>query len=201
MTSGESLLDRMFNRPSGIPGRIGAALMVRMNDSVTADVVDFLDVEPESAILEIGFGPGIGIEHAAEVVTDGYVAGVDVSEMMVERAIRRNEAAIDAGRVDLRRASVEDLAFPDGRFDAVFSINSLHAWPEQRDGLEEIHRVLQPDGAVVILLTKHAGRPDEPLDDLLRSAGFEDVRPLSRFDGECVLGRKRTFGCSSDEGA
>lgn len=190
MSNGRSFFDRMFDRPSGIPGRIGAVLMAHMNNAAATDVLELLDLDPADSVLEIGFGPGIGIEYAAEIVAEGYVAGVDVSEMMVERATRRNESAIESGLVDLRLGSVEDLPVPDETFDAAFSINSLHAWPDQRAGLEEVHRVLRPDGTVAVLLTKHAGRPDEQLDDLLRAAGFEHIQYGISFDGDCVLGRK-----------
>lgn len=190
MGDDSSVLDRMFNHPSGLPGRIGAILMTRMNGSVSVDVVDHFDLEPTDSVLEIGFGPGLGIERAVEAAPNGYVAGVDVSAMMVERATRRNERVVDAGRVDLRRGSVEDLPFPDKTFDAAFSINSLHAWPDQRAGLDEIRRVLRPGGTVAIVLTKHAGRPDEPLEELLRAAGFERVRSTTNVGGECVHGCK-----------
>lgn len=192
MAEDNALFDRMFNHPSGIPGRIGAALMARMNATVAVDVVDLLEIGPADAVLEIGFGPGIAVETAAEVATEGYVAGIDSSEMMVERAIRRNEAAIDAGRVELRRGSVEDLPFHSETFDAAFSINSLHAWPDSRVGLGEMYRVLRPAATVAIVRTKHAGRPDDPLEYLLRTAGFEHVQQVAHIGSECVLGRKST---------
>lgn len=190
MTEDETFLDRMFTQPSGLSGRIGAMLMAHMNTTVAANVVDYLEIGSTDAVLEIGFGPGAGIEYAAETAEEGYVAGVDVSELMVERATRRNEAAIDAGLVDLRQGSVDDLPFEDETFDAAFSINSLYAWPDQHAGLAEIHRVLHPEGIVAIVLTKHAGRPDEPLEDLLRAAGFDRIREIAGVEGECIRGRK-----------
>lgn len=192
MTHDESVFDRMFNRPSGLPGRIGALLMARMNGSVAAAVLDGLEVDRTAAVLEVGFGPGVGIEHAAARAPDGYVAGVDVSELMVERARRRNATAVETSPVDLRTGSVEDLPFDDETFDAAFSVNSVHAWPDQPAGANELYRVLEPGGRVALVLTKHAGQPDEPLDALLRTAGFERIRHLSQIDGAAVVGSKPT---------
>ncbi|WP_306052205.1 class I SAM-dependent methyltransferase [Natronococcus wangiae] len=183
------VLDGMFSRPSGVLGRIGGALMARTNDDVAAQVVDALDLNTTDSALEVGFGPGPGIERAAGVVADGRVAGVDYSETMVDRARRRNAGTIDAGRVDLRYGSVEALPFDDDdAFDDAFSINSLHVWPDRRAGLREIRRVLRPGGTVIVALTPHAGRPDD-LDHLLRDAEFEDVRRLTGIDADCVAGR------------
>lgn len=178
----------MFGRPSGVLGRVGARLMSRMNADAAAAVVDELDVAPTDAVLEVGFGPGIGVERAAQAAADGFVAGVDYSEMMVERATRRNEAAIEEGRVDLRYGSATDLPFEDASFDAAFSVNSLHVWPDQRAGLAELFRVLKPGGTVAITLTAYAGEPDEPVEALLRERGFEDVRRTEPT--ETVLGTK-----------
>lgn len=180
------IADRMFGRPSGYLGRIGGRIMERTNADVAAAVVDELDLAPTDSVLEVGFGPGVGIELAAETAVDGFVAGVDPSATMVERTTRRNRAAIEAGTVDLRYGTATDLPFADATFDAAFSINSLHLWGDPRAGLAEIARVLKPGGTVAVTLTSRADRPEEPLESLLRAAGFEDVR---RTDpAETVLG-------------
>lgn len=190
MAGTRSVFVRMFDRPSGLPGRIGAILMARLNAPVAAAVLESLEVEPSDAVLEVGFGPGVGIERAAELASSGYVAGVDVSQPMVDRARRRNADAVEAGLVDLRQGSAEDLPFEDGAFDAAFAINTVHAWADQAAGVSEMVRVLAPGGRVALVSTKHAGRPDEPLAALLGAAGFERVHHRPQFDGEFVLGRK-----------
>src|SRR5215467_5944699 len=58
-------------------------------------------------VLEVGFGPGIAIRALSRRATHGLVCGIDHSAVMVRHATRRNAAAVRAGRVDLRLASVE----------------------------------------------------------------------------------------------
>jgi ubiquinone/menaquinone biosynthesis C-methylase UbiE len=106
--------------------------------------VMLLGVQPADHVLEIGFGPGIAIERLASIVH--LVAGVDVSEVMVAQASRRNAAAIRAGRVDLTQGSAGNLPYLDQQFDRVLAINSLHIWSAPQTGLHEIHRVLKPGG-------------------------------------------------------
>lgn len=181
-----SIAERILGRPSEDLGRIGSRVVSATNADAAAAVVDELDLEPTDRVLEVGFGPGAGIERAAEAAADGYVAGVDHSQTMVERATRRNRAEIEAGHVDLRYGSASDLPFADATFDAAFSIDSVHVWSDPRAGVAELARVLKPGGTVAVALTARAGRLDEPLERLLRETGFEDVRRTE--PAETVIG-------------
>src|SRR5215813_4859862 len=100
---------RMFGRPQGVLGRVGGIIMARTNQQCAAWVIDLLGIQPHDRVLEVGFGPGVGIELLARSVSGGYIAGVDPSEGMVEQATARNVKAIESGRVDLRYGSVERL--------------------------------------------------------------------------------------------
>jgi Methyltransferase domain len=53
-------------------------------------VLDVLGLRPSDSLLEIGPGPGVGVELAATRAPRGRVVGVDASETMLARARRRN---------------------------------------------------------------------------------------------------------------
>jgi SAM-dependent methyltransferase len=55
---------------------------------------DLLEVEPNDSMLEVGFGPGVVIQHLSKLAPAGHVAGIDQSWEMVEQARARNETAI-----------------------------------------------------------------------------------------------------------
>ncbi|WP_368085816.1 class I SAM-dependent methyltransferase [Halalkalicoccus jeotgali] len=63
--------------------------------------------------LEVGIKPGVSIQHAATRVLDGFVAGVDTSEVMLAQARDRNRQAIEAGRVALAHESATSLPHED----------------------------------------------------------------------------------------
>lgn len=172
----DALLRRMFGRPRGLLGRVGGRLMTGRDKRAMAEwVLSELAVESTDHVLEVGFGPGIGIERAAAAASDGFVAGVDYSREMVEMARARNAAAIDAGRVDLRYGSADDLPFEDATFDGAFSINSMQLWPDAVAGLGEMRRVLKPGGRVALGFTPVAGQSPTEVRPLLTRAGFDDV--------------------------
>jgi ubiquinone/menaquinone biosynthesis C-methylase UbiE len=185
-----NLLLRMFGRPTGMLGRLGGIIMARMNRAAAAQVIALLDVQPGDKVLEIGFGPGVGIGLLAQRAPRGCVAGVDPSREMVAQATARNAAAIRAGRVDLRQGSVDRLPFADGAFDKVVAINSMQVWPDAAAGLREVRRVLERGGHVALGFTPHSGQAKSEVAGALTAAGFADARTVDGQDVFCVIASK-----------
>lgn len=185
----EKVAERMFGRPTGVLGKLGGVLMARTNAGAAQWVLTLLDVRPDDRVLEVGFGPGIGIQYAAEVTPDGFVAGIDCSDAMVNQARKRNAAALQTGRVELQRGSAVDLPYEDDAFDKAFSINSMQVWPDAGAGLRELHRVLKSGGTVALAFTPHARQPSDELVDMLTEAGFEEARLEEGESAVCALAR------------
>jgi len=102
MDWGRELLLRMFGRPKGFLGRLGGLIMARVNRDAAAQVIKLLGIRPDDKVLEVGFGPGVGIQLLLERITGGWVAGVDQSQEMIRQAAARNSSALRKRRVDLR---------------------------------------------------------------------------------------------------
>ena len=105
---------------------------------VREDFLAILHNERLTRLLEIGAGPGrdgaFFAERGLEVVC------VDLSPEMVRLC---REKGLEAHDMD-----AADLGFPDGSFDAVYSLNSLLHLPESEfpKTLREVRRVLRPSG-------------------------------------------------------
>lgn len=186
-------------RPTGWVGQIVGYIMSRYNQPENEWTVSLLDIRSIDRILEIGFGPGLAIQYASKLATDGLVAGIDWSDTMLEAATKRNIAAIREKRVQLKRGDVAAIPYPDGSFDKVMAINSIYFWSSPLTGLKEIQRVLKPNGQVAIMARK-SQRPEyqsfsgEQLSARLTEAGFRQVRvvdgPNPKHPILCVLGVK-----------
>jgi ubiquinone/menaquinone biosynthesis C-methylase UbiE len=190
MTLGDRILMRMFGRPEGLPGRLGGLILAHGNRRFAEEVVAFLEMRPSDDVLEVGFGPGVGIALLAGAATVGTVAGVDPSSEMVAQAAARNAAAIEAGAVDLRRGSVDSMPFGDAAFDLALAINSMQVWPDALAGLREIRRVLRTGGRVALAFTPRSGQTRAGVTEMLASAGFADPRLVDLRGGFCALARK-----------
>jgi ubiquinone/menaquinone biosynthesis C-methylase UbiE len=190
MSLGDRILMRMFGRPEGLPGRLGGIILARANRKFAEEMVAFLNIKASEKILEVGFGPGVGLELLASAAPEGTVAGIDPSEEMVEQAAARNAAAIRTGAVDLRHGTVERMPFEDDAFDTVLAINSMQVWPDASAGLREIRRVLRVGGRVALAFTPNSRQPRAGVPELLSSAGFEDARLVELRGGFCASARK-----------
>jgi ubiquinone/menaquinone biosynthesis C-methylase UbiE len=181
-------LMRVFGRPTGILGKLGGMIMARTNAAFARSVISLLDVQSSEKVLEVGFGPGVGIQLLAR--SAARVAGVDCSTEMVQQAKTRNAEAIARRVVELRHGSVEDLPFEGGTFDAVLAINSMQVWSDVMAGLREVSRVTRSGGRVALGFTPYSGRSRDGIPELLSAAGFAQVRVVDTEHGFCVLALK-----------
>lgn len=104
-------------------------------------------------VLEIGTGNGA--EGVMFALNGAYYTGVDLTDAALE-ATRRHFSVMGLTGT-FQKENAEHLSFPDGSFDWVFSHGVLHHTPDIRAAIDEVYRVLKPDGrAIVMLYHKHS---------------------------------------------
>lgn len=185
-----SLLMQMFGRPKGLLGRLGGIILARTKRDFTQWVIPLLEVQPDSKVLEVGFGPGVAIQILAAMVSTGSVIGVDYSQEMVEQATARNAKEIATGIVQLQYGSVEKLPFADDTFDKALAINSMQVWSDAMVGLREMRRVMSVGGKIALGFTSAAGQSSTGLTEMLTAAGFIDAHLVETEQGFCMLAIK-----------
>jgi SAM-dependent methyltransferase len=179
-------LQRQFARPSGFAGALAGWVMAHRssNRRRNAWVVSLLDVGSRDRVLEVGFGPGLAIQHLSRLAREGVVHGIDHSKVMLRQARRRNAAAMRSGRVELRLASVERLPTFDEPFDKIVGVNVIGAWAEPVRRLTELRWLLRPGGTIAIAVQPRSpGASDETsarrgaeIATQLAAAGFANIR-------------------------
>ena len=111
---------------------------------------DIARVAPEGArVLEVGCGPGrlsilLARRHGLRVT------GLDLDPAMIELARANAAAASDGDTPSFEVGNVSALSFPDESFDLVVSTLSMHHWTDVRAALNEIGRVLRPNGRALL---------------------------------------------------
>lgn len=137
-------------------------------------------------VLEIGCGLGTDGAQFAQAGAD--YTGVDLTEAAVDLARKRFELFDLPGT--FQTADAENLPFPDGSFDLVYSHGVLHHTPDTRKAIQEVHRVLRPNGRARVMLY-HRGSYNYRINiSLLRRAGAHllktetGIKLVNRITGE-----------------
>ncbi len=142
----EDLLKEEFNRWA-TAGR--GEEMEREHLRITEKTLPLMEIEPTHRILDIGCGSGWISGMLAQIVTQGQVVGIDVSDEMVRQA-RRNYR--DLGNVMFLPSGVEQIPWDENFFHKAFSVESAYYWPDPTKAFREIFRVLRPGGSAWILI-------------------------------------------------
>lgn len=137
-----------FGLPRGPLAALMGWLMRHGNDAEQRDVLSVLRPAAGERVVEVGYGPGGLVTALLDAGTD--VVGVDPSAEMRAMARRRNRAAVDDGRADLRTGTAEATGLDGGQADAVVAVNNVVMWSDLAAGFAELHRVLRPGGRMVV---------------------------------------------------
>lgn len=109
------------------------------------------DVRGCKHILDAGCGNGRYSKFLLRWADpDAKLTGFDLSQRMLRRARRR----LKSDRVGHVAADLTRLPFPDQTFDAVVCGWVLEHLPDPRLGLNELARVMQPAGKLLLLVTE-----------------------------------------------
>ncbi|XP_029596768.1 uncharacterized protein LOC115179412 [Salmo trutta] len=120
--------------------------MEKYNNVMIKNVVKLCQIQAHHAVLEVGFGPGLGLQEAFKYLTEpgGRLFGLDVSEYMQKVAQKRLGPQLASGRVHLLQGSVECIPLPDHCIDGVFHSNCHLYWPDMATATAELLRVMRP---------------------------------------------------------
>lgn len=130
--------------------------------------VEYMDVQPNDQVLEIGCGNGAAAEVICGKLETGKLFAIDRSESGVDRTKRRNAKYVEAGRLTVRQIDLATLRVPVKRLTKVFSFNVNLFW--SRDCADEVallHERVVPGGSVFLFY--EATRP-ELVPDMVRKA-------------------------------
>ena len=184
---------RHFAHPHGLLGRFVGLGMARGNAAFSRWVVDELPApaNADPRIVEIGPGPGVGLEAVLQRFPQASVWGVDMSREMISQSRGRNRPAADAGRLTLILGGVDRLA-GIAPIDVMFANHVLYFWHDPKTDLKGIRSSLRPGGVLGVGYQLKQNMPPmaqkffprdghllydsiDQVEDLLHTSGFASV--------------------------
>ncbi|GAB4578975.1 MAG: hypothetical protein Fur0022_17120 [Anaerolineales bacterium] len=108
------------------------------------------DIRSGERVVDVGSGAGFDALIAARLVgEEGRVIGVDMTSAMLAKA-RANAAEAGMNHLEFKEGFAENLPVPDEWADVVISNGVLNLCPDKLVALQEMHRVLKPNGRLQI---------------------------------------------------
>ena len=109
------------------------------------DILEELEKEDFSDLLDAGCGPAPMISLLAEKYPDRHYTGLDLTPAMIEQAKKKN-----IPNADFVVGDCENFPFEDNAFDAIICSNSFHHYPNSQAFFDSVKRCLRPGGRLVL---------------------------------------------------
>jgi len=163
-----------FPRFAGLNGLLAALSMTVGRSGDARLAAELTELSRGDLVVDIGCGPGAAARHAARA--GATVTGVDPAAVMRRVA---GVLSLVTPRVRYLDGAAEALPLPDDSATVVWSLATVHHWPDLDAGLREVRRVLRPGGRFLAV-----ERRTEPAARGLASHGWTDHQ-AEAFAGEC----------------
>lgn len=150
MTAAE--VAKHLRQPDGDDGVMIGEQMNKSNRLIYEMTLEHLGLQPGDRVLEVGMGNGHFIPALFEQQATIQYVGLDYSAVMVQAAIASNRNMVEEGKVSILEGTADKIPFDAGYFNKVFAVNVLYFWDPPVVSLQEIYRVLQPGGEVLLAI-------------------------------------------------
>src|SRR5690606_34045802 len=143
-------LSHQLRCPTGEEGRELAHTMFESNKGMIIDSIASLRIREKNRILELGPGNGAHLPLIFGQASGLKYFGLDISKDMAEEARMNNKSFIANNKVLFSHYDGENIPYVHNLFDRVLTVNTISFWEHPVTFLNELHRVLKPEGICVI---------------------------------------------------
>jgi ubiquinone/menaquinone biosynthesis C-methylase UbiE len=120
-------------------------------------------------VLEVGSGRGGGASYITRYYKPNSYTGMDITPKSIDFC---NNHYKDVEGLSFKCGNAEKLPFEDNSFDFVVNVESARCYNNQQAFLNEVYRVLKPDGKL-LLADMIYPKEKEGFRDMLQKAGFK----------------------------
>ncbi len=106
--------------------------------------------DSETQVLDVACGTADSTIALAKAGVP-RVIGVDISEEMLKVGVKKIDKLNLNSVISLKVEDCENLSFNDNTLDAAFIAFGIRNFEDKKKGLKELHRVLKPNGLLLIL--------------------------------------------------
>jgi len=142
---------RMFDNIAGKYDMLNHLLSMGIDKIWRRNLISMLATGKPSKILDVATGTGDLAIQASKRIPGASVTGLDISAGMLDIARKKVQKQGLEDKIDFVLGDSEDMPFSANTFDAVTVAFGVRNFENLKKGLEEMRRVLKPQGKVYIL--------------------------------------------------
>lgn len=179
-------LEHLATQLSHPEGEFGIHLAENMNETnigMTRNSIANLNVQNRDSIMEIGHGNCGHLQELLDLADGIRYEGFEISETMHTEARRLNPKTES---VCFELYDGEKIPRTDEYYDKAFTANTLYFWPDVVRMLNEIARVLKPDGIFCLTFAERDSMEQLPFTEyvfnLYRPEDIEKLLPQTNFE-------------------
>lgn len=177
-----------FNSVAQVYDFMNSLLSFGIHHAWKREAVRMLGLKPGERVLDVCGGTGdLAILAAQRTGPRGGVVIYDINRAMITAGLPKVIGTPLEGRIRHVQGDAEQIAFPEGSFDAVMVGFGIRNVTRMRQGFSEMCRVLAPGGRLLCL---EFSRPAWPMFRWLYDMYSFHIMPLI---GEFVAGSRRAY--------
>jgi len=112
--------------------------------------INYAEARPNEVCVDLGSGRGTDAIRLAEAVgLEGFVYGIDISDGMIEKAVK-NAEKMNVKNVRFIKSTLEQISLESGIADLIISNCTINHASDKQLVWNEISRILKPGGRFVI---------------------------------------------------
>nr|MDJ0511210.1 class I SAM-dependent methyltransferase [Crocosphaera sp.] len=109
-------------------------------------LINYVQIKPRQKVLDIATGTGlVAIEVAKKVGINGYVLGVDIADLMLQKAQEKTQV-LNLDNLEFLRADIEKINLSSSDFDVIFCCAAIVIFNDISSILKRCYRWLKPGG-------------------------------------------------------
>ncbi len=112
------------------------------------EILELIDLNPDYVAADLGCGSGFFTVPLSRKVKKVYA--IDVQKEMLaflEQKIQRQKI----GNIEPLLSRKDEIPLENESVDLLITVNTLHEFPDKKKTIEEIRRVIKPEGQTVII--------------------------------------------------
>jgi demethylmenaquinone methyltransferase/2-methoxy-6-polyprenyl-1,4-benzoquinol methylase len=150
-TSKKGQVTRMFDKIAPHYDTLNRVLSLGIDILWRKRAIRMLAAEKPSTILDIATGTADFAIEAAHIIKPEKITGLDISANMLKIGTEKINKANLSHIIQLELGDSENLSYQTNSYDAVMAAFGVRNFENLEKGLSEMHRVLKPNGTLLIL--------------------------------------------------